>query len=72
LLDKNNPSVYAYTRENNGVKFLILLNFSPKKAQTNIGLPLTGTKLLLSNDQRTPGSPVADLNPYEACIFQLQ
>jgi len=72
LLDKNNPSVYAYTRENNGVKFLILLNFSPKKAQTNIGIPLIGAKLLLSNDQRTPGSPVADLNPYEACIFQLQ
>ena len=72
LLDKNNPSVYAYTRENNGVKFLILLNFSPNKAQTNIGIPLTGAKLLLSNDHRAPDSPVISLSPYEACIYQLQ
>jgi oligo-1,6-glucosidase len=72
LLDKNNPTIYAYTREGNGRKFLILLNFSSQKSPLNIGTPLAGAKLLLSNDQRAQGSAVTYLNPYEACIYQLQ
>lgn len=72
LLDKDNPKIYAYTREGNGRKFLILLNFSPDKAQPHIDISLTGAKLLLSNDQRTQGNPTLELNPYEACIYQLQ
>ncbi|HET7003577.1 MAG TPA: alpha-glucosidase C-terminal domain-containing protein, partial [Puia sp.] len=72
LLDKDNPTVYAYSREGDGRKFLILLNFSSQKSQVNIEIPLTGAKLLLSNDQRMQGSAVAGLNPYEACIYQLQ
>ncbi|MEJ0083122.1 MAG: alpha-glucosidase C-terminal domain-containing protein [Puia sp.] len=72
LLDMHNQKIYAYTREGNDHKFLILLNFTPDKAQTNIGIQLSGAKLLLSNDQRAPGSPVTVLNPYEATIYQLQ
>ena len=72
LLDKDNPKIYAYTREGNGRKFLILLNFSPDKAQPHLDISLTGAKLLLSNDQRTQGNPTLELNPYEACIYQLQ
>jgi oligo-1,6-glucosidase len=72
LLDKNNPKVYAYTREGDGMKFLILLNFSADKTQTHIGIPISAAKLLLSNDQRTQNSQILELNPYEACIYQLQ
>ena len=72
LLDKDNPKIYAYTREGNGRKFLILLNFSPDKAQPHVDILLTGAKLLLSNDQRSQGNPPLELNPYEACIYQLQ
>jgi oligo-1,6-glucosidase len=72
LLDKDNPTVYAYTRGGNGRKFLILLNFSSQKSQVNMEIPLTGAKLLLSNDQRVQGSTATSLNPYEACIYQLQ
>jgi oligo-1,6-glucosidase len=72
LLDKGNTTVYAYTREGKGRKFLILLNFSSQKSQVKIGIPLTGAKLLLSNDQRAQTSSVTGLNPYEACIYQLQ
>jgi oligo-1,6-glucosidase len=72
LLDKNNPKVYAYTREGNGERFLILLNFSADKTQTDLNIPLAGAKLVLSNDERSPGSPIVGLNPYEACIYQLQ
>jgi oligo-1,6-glucosidase len=71
VIDKDNPKVYAYTREGNGVKFLILLNFSTDKTQTHISIPLAGAKLVLSNDQRSAGVPVSELNPYEACIYQL-
>jgi oligo-1,6-glucosidase len=72
LLDKNNPKVYAYTREDNGKKFLILLNFSAEQATANIGIPLAGARLLLSNDQRIQNSPIGKLNHYEACIYELQ
>jgi oligo-1,6-glucosidase len=72
LLDKNNPKVYAYTREGNGKRFLILLNFSADKTLAQIHIPLAGAKLVLSNDQRSAKSPVMELNPYEACIYQLQ
>jgi len=72
LLDKENPKIYAYTREGNGHKFLILLNFSPDKAQTQVGIPPAGAKLLLSNDQRAQDNTFTVLNPYEACIYQLQ
>jgi oligo-1,6-glucosidase len=72
LLDKNNPNVYAYTREGDGMKFLILLNFSAAKTQTHIGIPISAAKLLLSNDQRMQSGSILELNPYEACIYQLQ
>ncbi len=72
LLDKDNPKIYAYTREGNGHKFLILLNFSPDKAQTQVGITPAGAKLLLSNDQRAQDNTFTVLNPYEACIYQLQ
>jgi len=38
LLDKNNSKVYAYTRENEGEKLLIVLNFSASSAQANVPL----------------------------------
>jgi oligo-1,6-glucosidase len=72
LLDKNNPKIYAYTREGGGGKLLILLNFSPDKAHANIDLPLIGAKLLLSNDQNTNKTAPTELSPYAACIYQLQ
>jgi len=71
LLDRDNSTVYAYLREGDGKKFLILLNFSTKKSPVHIQIPLQGAKLLLSNDQRDQGSSITVLNPYEACIYEL-
>jgi oligo-1,6-glucosidase len=49
-LDKDNPAIYAYTRELDGKKFLILLNFKNKLATANApSLDLSGAKLLLGN-----------------------
>jgi len=76
LLDKNNPQVYAYTREGEGGKMLILLNFSATEARTELNFPLGNAKLLLSNypGETAPKNNTSTirLKPYEAIIFQLQ
>ena len=74
LLDKDNPDVYSYTRELDGKKLLIVLNFKPKPAAAHIGLDLGKAKVLANNYP----SPVASrsvsdlqLRGYEAIIYEL-
>ncbi|HSR37879.1 MAG TPA: alpha-glucosidase, partial [Phnomibacter sp.] len=52
LLDATNPQVYAYTREWEGKKYLVLLNFSNAPASVNTGISLTNSKLLISNYEK--------------------
>ena len=76
LLDNDNTQVYAYTREGEGKKMLILLNFSAKNAKADVNVSMAGAKLLLSNyvegQSELPGESGYALRPYEAVIFQLQ
>jgi oligo-1,6-glucosidase len=76
LLDKNNPQVYAYTREDKGSKILVLLNFSASDAQTAPGIKLSRSVLLLDNYADAPvvtdGSGGVKLRPYEARVYRLQ
>lgn len=69
LLDKDNENVYAYTRELNGKKLLILLNFKATESTVNTGFDLSKTKVLLGNykDFSTDGK----LKPYQAVILEL-
>ncbi len=69
LLDKDNPDIYAYTRELNGRKILILLNFKSKPATAYTGIDLSRSKLLLGN--YTVPSKGETLQPYEAVIYEL-
>ncbi len=69
LLDKENPDVYAYTREINGDKILVLLNFTSKTATVHTGIDTGKAKLLLGN-YPTP-STGDTLQPYEALVYQL-
>lgn len=69
LLDKDNPDVYAYTRELNGKKILVLLNFRNMAAVAKTGIDLNGAKILLGN-YKTP-SAHGNLQPYEAIIYEL-
>jgi oligo-1,6-glucosidase len=75
LLDKENTSVYAYTRELDGKKFLILLNFTKSPASAHVDINAAKSKLVLSNYQETPVNRKVDsqiiLRPYEALIFKL-
>jgi oligo-1,6-glucosidase len=73
LVDKDNPKIYAYTRESEGEKLLVVLNFSAADAQTNLGMDTSDKKNLLSNYKDMParkaGMDVITLRPYEAIIF---
>jgi len=69
LLDKNNPDVYAYTRELDGKKILVLLNFKSRNATVNTGIDTGKAKMLLNNYSTKGGD--AQLRPYEAVIYEL-
>jgi oligo-1,6-glucosidase len=76
LLDKANPKVYAYTRELDGKKMLILLNFSATAATVNTVYNTANAKLLLCNYRDVPAQTQSKINnelrPYEAVIYQLE
>ena len=69
LLDKDNPDVYAYTRELDGRKILVLLNFRDKVASVETGLDLSKGKVLLGN--YPTASQNGKLQPYEAVIYEF-
>jgi oligo-1,6-glucosidase len=69
ILDKDNPAVYAYTRELGGKKFLVLLNFTAKAATVKTGIDITKGKVLLNNYNAT--AAVETLQSYEASVIEL-
>ena len=69
LIDPDNPEVYAYTREFEGKKILVLLNFRNKAASVKTGLDLSKGKVLLGN--YPTASQAEQLRPYEAVIYEL-
>lgn len=70
LIDKNNPSVYAYTREWNGKTMLILLNFTAKPATVNISTLNTNKAKLLISNYSNATSAKNELRPYEAAVYE--
>ncbi|MFI5137520.1 MAG: alpha-amylase family glycosyl hydrolase [Sphingobacteriales bacterium] len=70
LLDKQNPDTYAYTRELNGKKLLVLLNFKSKVASANTGIDLSQAKILAGNYSHPSNN--GTLQPYEAVIYELK
>lgn len=69
LLDKDNPDVYAYTRELNGKKILVLLNFKPVNSKISANVDLSNAKVLLGNYPQFALS--GELKPFEAVILEL-
>ena len=70
LLDKDNPSIYCYTREWNGKKILVLLNFKAQPAMANTGLDLSQARILIGN--YTDPSITGTLRPYEAVVMEIK
>lgn len=72
LVDEQNPDIYAYTREMEGKKILVLLNFSKKNASTVTDKKLG--KLLINNYSDThkiSGNKIV-LRPYEARVYEVK
>ncbi len=69
ILDRKNPDVYAYTRELDGKKWLVMLNFKSTIATVKTGLDLSTAKVLIGN-YATP-SVSGQLKPYEAVVVAL-
>ena len=67
LLDAANPDVYAYTRELDGTRMLVLLNFRDRPAEATTGLDLGKARVLLGNYPAP--SRTGRLRPYEAVVL---
>lgn len=71
VLDIKNPAIYAYTREWEGKKMLIILNFKEKEAKVDLGkIDVTKAKRILGN-YTEGGANINALRPYEAVIYSL-
>ena len=68
--DLPNRSVFAFTREFENKKLLVLLNFKTENATANLNLDLSHAKVLIGNYE-TP-TPNANLRPCEAVIFEIE
>ncbi len=72
LLDKDNPQVYAYTREGKEEKILVLLNFSARNAVFRMPGATGDAKVLIGNYPAMPGTITPGggitLRPYEAIV----
>jgi oligo-1,6-glucosidase len=71
LLDRENPKVFAYTREFEGKKMLVMLNFSSDNATVNIGINLSNSKIICSNYFYLDLIKNSILRPYEALIIEI-
>ena len=69
LIDKDNPTIFAYTRTMNEKKVLVVLNFSEKENKFNSYYKINKNKIMLSN-YSTP-SLNGMLKPYEAVIIDV-
>jgi oligo-1,6-glucosidase len=69
LLDKDNPAVYAYTREGNGKKMLVLLNFTSNEVKYTLNTNVSEAKVLINNYGANIAGPT--LKPYEAFVIEL-
>jgi oligo-1,6-glucosidase len=69
LLDPANPDVYAYTRELNGKKWLVVLNFRNRVVTSNTGIDFSKARIMIDNYGHA--SLDGHLKPYEALLLEL-
>jgi len=70
LLDKDNPAVYAYTREWKGKQFLIVLNFSEQNATYKTDLAVEKAVIKLNNYPDV--SKAGMLRPFESIVYEIK
>ena len=71
VLDENNPDVFAYSRELNGKKVVVLLNFTDKTASYQLDFKLGKHKVILDNYGNYQKVKTYLLQPYQAIVISL-
>ncbi len=69
IVDENNAKVYAYTRELNGKKLLVALNFTQENASFKTSINISKAKILLANYTNPSNNKI--LKPYEAVVYEI-
>lgn len=72
LLDKDNPDVYAYTREANGKKVLVLLSFRKNGGTFQLNKMQLGDEWINNMQALQVNDNIISLKPYQACIVELK
>ena len=72
LLDRENPDVYAYTREVDGEKVLVLLSFRKNGGKFNLGKMQLGDEWINNMQPLKVNGTVVELQPYQACIVKIK
>ncbi|WP_367277976.1 alpha-glucosidase [Flavobacterium sp.] len=71
LLDRENPNVFAYTRELEGKKMLVMLNFTSENAAVNTGIDMKNAKIISDNYFYSDSINNSILRPYQALIMEI-
>lgn len=69
LVDANNKQIFAYTRQLDNQKLLVVLNFSDTAATLFVKEDLSKAKILICNYKNTHSNNF--FRPYEAVIYEL-
>jgi hypothetical protein len=64
--------VYAYTRESNGEKVLVLLSFKKNGGSFNLGNMQLGEEWINNLQPLKVSGATVTLQPYQACIVKLK
>ena len=71
LLDKNNKNIFSYTREANGKKVLVLLNFTKEPSSFKLNDLKLGNELINNLAALKVEGGVVNMLPYQAAIVEL-
>ena len=66
----NNKQIFAYTRQLDTQKLLVVLNFSETQAALNTDIDVTKSKILIRNYQQPSCNNL--YKPYEAVIYEIE
>jgi oligo-1,6-glucosidase len=69
LVDEDNQQIFAYTRQLENEKFLVVLNFSDKTAVLNTSIDINKNNILISNYKQPHHNNV--YQPYASVIYKL-
>ncbi|MEC2071083.1 glycoside hydrolase family 13 protein [Alkalihalophilus marmarensis] len=72
LLDADHPSVFAYERELNGDKLIVICNFYGEETTYDLRNKKAAEVVISNYANKLPASNEINLRPYEAIVYRLE